>query len=41
MTGHTLAFLEQVDPDKPFFAYVNYHAVHTALKERADLVAKY
>jgi len=41
MTGHTLAFLEQVDPDKPFFAYINYHAVHTALKERADLVAKY
>lgn len=41
ITGHTLAFLKQVNPDKPFFAYVNYHAVHTAMKERADLVAKY
>ena len=41
MTGHTLAFLKQIDPEKPFIAYVNYHAVHTALKERADLVAKY
>ncbi|TWT84275.1 Arylsulfatase [Planctomycetes bacterium CA13] len=41
ITGHTLAFLEQLDPEKPFFAYVNYHAVHTAMRERADLVAKY
>ena len=41
MTGHTLAFLNQIDPNKPFFAYVNYHAVHTAMKERADLVDKY
>jgi len=41
MTAHTQAFLKQIDVKKPFFAYVNYHAVHTALKERADLVAKY
>jgi arylsulfatase A-like enzyme len=41
MTNHTLAFLEQINRDRPFFAYVCYHAVHTPLKEREDLVDKY
>lgn len=41
ITQSTLEFLNQIDPDQPFFAYVNYHAVHTPLRERADLVAKY
>jgi arylsulfatase A-like enzyme len=41
ITHNTLNFLKQLDPDKPFFASVHYHAVHTPLKERADLVAKY
>lgn len=41
IAAHTQAFLKQVDADKPFFAYVNYQAVHTRLKERADLVSKY
>ena len=41
ITANTLAFLKQTNPEKPFFAYVNYHAVHTPLRERADLIAKY
>jgi len=41
ITENTTAFLRGLAPDKPFFAYVNYHAVHTPLRERKDLVDKY
>jgi len=40
ITKNTIEFLKRVK-GKPFFAYVNYHAVHTKLEERADVVEKY
>ncbi|MBA62625.1 MAG: sulfatase [Planctomycetaceae bacterium] len=41
ITANTVKFLTELDSDKPFFAYVNYHAVHLALREAPELVAKY
>ncbi len=41
ITANTIRFLSNLELDKPFFAYVNYHAVHLALRESPSLVAKY
>jgi arylsulfatase A-like enzyme len=40
ITENTVDFLKGVK-GKPFFAYVNYHAVHIPLKERQDVVDTY
>ena len=37
----TVEYLQELDGTKPFFAYVNYHAVHLPLREEPGLVAKY
>ena len=41
ITANTVKFLGELNSDQPFFAYVNYHAVHLALREAPELVAKY
>ena len=41
ITANAVEFLSELKPEKPFFAYVNYHAVHLALREAPELVAKY
>ncbi len=41
ITTNTVKFLRELESEKPFFAYVNYHAVHLALREAPELVAKY
>lgn len=40
ITSRALKFIEK-NKDKPFFAYVSYHAVHRPIMEKADLIAKY
>ncbi|MFC1498114.1 sulfatase [Verrucomicrobiota bacterium] len=40
ITKNTMEFLRGVK-DQPFFAYVNYHAVHAPAKERQEIVDKY
>jgi len=41
ITANTVEFLDNLQTGKPFFAYVNYHAVHLALRESPELVARY
>ena len=41
ITANAIEFLGSLQKGKPFFAYVNYHAVHLALRESPELVAKY
>ena len=41
ITSNTLAFLKKQRLNHPFFAYVNYHAVHLPLKESPQVVSKY
>ncbi len=41
ITRNTVEYLQELDGTKPFFAYVNYHAVHLPLREEPGLVAKY
>ena len=41
ITRNTIEYLQQIDRKKPFFAYVNYHAVHLPLRENPELVQKY
>lgn len=41
ITANTIEFLDNLQTGKPFFAYVNYHAVHLALRESPELVARY
>ena len=41
ITENTLDFLSKQTIEKPFMAYVNYHAVHKPLLEKKDLVEKY
>ncbi len=41
ITGNTIAFLKKQSVNQPFFAYVNYHAVHLPLKEAPQTVDKY
>jgi len=41
ITSNTIAFLKQQVANKPFFAYVNYHAVHLPLREAPHAVDKY
>ena len=41
ITRNTVEYLQELDETKPFFAYVNYHAVHLPLREDPGLVAKY
>lgn len=40
LTTEALKFIEK-NRDRPFFAYVAYHAVHTPLQAKKDLVQKY
>lgn len=36
-----IAYLEQTDPSKPFFAYLPFQAIHIPVQAPADIIAKY